>query len=191
MIPGNAITVDTIQGDFLYLQDQPYTPLSQTVMGGVALQDGSQGRLVKPWTVSFIDGVDSTIQVASGSDAPSLTLPASGVQTVSLAFDANMSVIIAYQTYIGANLYYYDTVTAQYITRIFPGFTSSRVCVDNPLDFYTASSDVMFGYTFQGNLCYRQQRDRYNTEYVIKATPKKLIKLGMSSVNRLQFELQG
>jgi hypothetical protein len=188
MIPGNTFTPTPIVGTFLYLQSLPYNPLSQTVMGGVALQDGSQGRLVKPWTVFYLNGL---IQVRPENNAVVFTLPATDVQTVSLAFDANMSLVIAWQTSTDANIYYYDTITASYITRNFPGVISCRVCVDDPLEFYTAQSDVIFGYTLSGNLNYRQQRDRYDIEYLIKPTSKYLIKMGPSSVNRLQFELFG
>lgn len=190
MIPGNRFTSVPIIGTFLYLGEAPYDPLSQTVMGGIALNDGTQGRLVKPWTI-FYTPAAALIQVQPSDGPVALTLSEADVQTVSLAFDTNMSPVISWQTSTGANLYYYDTLTFSYVTRNFAGVTSCRVCVDDPLAFYVSQSDVIFGYTLNGNLCYRQQRDRYDIEYIIKPTSKHLIKMGPSSENRLQFEMLG
>ena len=193
MIPGNIFTPTPIVGNFLYLQDLPYDPLIQTVMGGSALNDAVNGRLVKPWTVFYTPDLlaptTGLIEVQPSDGNVVFTITASDVLTVSLAFDANMAPVIAWTTPDDANLYYYDTLTSTYITRVFPGVTSCRVCVDDPLKFYTSQSDVIFGYTINGNLCYRQQRDRYNTEYIIQPMTGSLTKLGMSSINRLQFEI--
>ena len=131
------------------------------------------------------------IKVNPVTNSVVFTLAATGVTSVSLAFDNNMGLVIAWTTSTGANLYYYDTPTSSYVTRNFPGITSCRVCVDDPREFYTSNSDVIFGYTIGGNLCYRQQRDRYNVEYIIQPTTRPLIKMGPSSENRLQFDMYG
>ena len=193
MIPGNIFTPTPIIGDFLYLQDLPYSPLTQTVMGGTALNNAVDGRLVKPWTVFYTPDLlvptTGVIQVQPSDGGVVLAITADNVLTVSLAFDANMAPVIAWTTSADANLYYYDTLTSTYITRVFSGITSCRVCVDDPLKFYTSQSDVIFGYTINGNLCYRQQRDRYDIEYIIQPIAGSLTKLGLSSLNRLQFEI--
>ena len=186
MIPGNSFTVTPIVGTFLYLQELPYTPLHQQVLGGVALGDGSMGRLVKPWEVTYASG-NITVNPVGG--AVELTLAEPDVSSVSLAFDANMSPVIAWQGSVGTTIYFFNGLTSTYVTQTFSGTTSCRVCVDDPREFYSAQSDVMLGYTLNGNLCYRQQRDRYSIEYIASSTTKQLIKFGPSSVNRLQFGL--
>ena len=185
MIPGNAFTAAPVVGPFMYLQDQPYTPLSQTIMGGVALSNGTQGRLVKAWTVAYIN---NTIQVQPAGGFNALSIPVPGVTSVSLAFDANMAPVIAWTTTGGANLYYYDTITATYITRFFTGVTSCKVAVDDPRDFYNLASDVMFGYTLNNMLYWRQQRDRYDIERLVGPTAQTLIRMGPSVIDRLQFQ---
>jgi hypothetical protein len=155
-------------------------------MGGVAISDPSQGRQVKVWNISY-DGTNINVKPSDGPVAFSLT--ASPVTSVSLAFDNNMGLVIAWTTGTGANLYYFDTLTSQYITRNFSGISSCRVCVDDARDFYQASSDVMFSYTLSGNLYWRQQRDRYDIQYLIGATTKMLIRAAPNIGNRLQFEL--
>ena len=88
-----------------------------------------------------------------------------------------------------ANLYYFDTLTASYTTRNFNDVTSCRVVVDDSRDFYTAAPDVIFGYTRAGNVYWRQQRDRYDTERLIGATSNQLIKMAPNINRRLQFAL--
>ena len=188
MIPGNGITPAPIVGGFSFPLSEEYTPLVQRVWGGLALGDASQGRLVKLWEVRAID---DELRVSPSGEAPVLSLSAPGVLSASLAFDAAMRAVVAWTTAQGAYLYYYDAVTLDYVNRFFPGVTSARVAVDDPRPFYTASSDVIFAYTSGEMLYWRQQRDRYDEERVLGPTPGTLIKVGLSTINRLQFEIRG
>jgi hypothetical protein len=187
MIPANAFTPTPIISNFQPPYDQPYQPLLQNVLGGVAIGNASLGRQVKIWTVAY-NGVSITVKPIDGPIA--FTLVAANVQTVSLAFDNNMGLVIAWQVIGGgSNLYYFDTLTSQYITRLFAGTTSCRVCVDDARDFYTSQSDVIFSYTLGTNLYWRQQRDRYDNQYLIGPTTKLLRKAAPNTGNRLQFQL--
>ena len=186
MIPNNTFTATPVIGTFLYLQDVVYTPLTQTVMGGIAISDPSEGRLYQPWSVNY-DGTN--ILVNPNTSAAVFTMAVPNVVAVSLAFDSNMGIVLAWITTSGtAVLYYYDTIAAAYTTHSYAGITSCRLCVDNPVTYFQGASDVIFGYTNGTNLCYRQQRDRYNIEYIIAPTTKLLTRLGPTSANRLQFE---
>lgn len=188
MIPGNSFTPVPVVSPFTFPDNLPYSPLSDTVMGGVALNNGSQGRMVQLWT-AWYDGAQIRVQPTSGSVV--FSLPVAGVLTLSLAFDQSMALALAYQTAAGSNLYYFNTLTSSYTTLTLPGTTSCRACVDNPANFYAGSSDIIFAYTAGGNLSYRQQRDRYTIEYPIGATgTKKLNRMGLNTGNRLQFELR-
>lgn len=185
MIPDNTITSAPIISNFAYLEGQPYKPLYQQVMGGVALNNPTLGRLVQTWSVEYISGAIE-IRSSDGTLVFSMTQP--NVQTISLAFDNNMSPVLAWVTTGGANLYYYDTITASYITRFFAGVDSCRVAVDDPRDFYNTKSDVIFGYTLFGVVYWRQQRDRYEIGRTVGATGQPLIRMGPSLGNRLQFQ---
>ena len=188
MIPGNGITPAPIVGGFSFPLSEEYTPLVQQVWGGVALGDASQGRLVKLWEVRAVNG---ELRVAPVGQAVLLSVPAPGALSAGLAFDTAMRAVLTWTTAEGAYLYYYDTLTLGYVSRFFAGVSSARVAVDDPRTFYTASSDVIFAYTLGGTLYWRQQRDRYDEARVIGPTPGALIKIGMSTVNRLQFEIRG
>lgn len=185
MIPGNKFTETPVYGEFLYFHGDDYRPLEQKVMGGIALNDSSKGRLFKPWRVSY-DG--SSIYVFDGTEVAT-SLVATDVTSVSMAFDANMAVTLAWTTNDGASLYYFDTTSEEYHTVFYPGITSCRLAVDDPRDFYESESDIIFGYTIQGTLYYRVQRDRYAIPYKISDTDKLLRRMGPTAVSRLQFEL--
>jgi hypothetical protein len=79
-------------------------------------------------------------------------------------------------------------LTSTYLTKDFEGTTSCRVAVDDARDFYNTNSDVIFAYTKNNTLYWRQQRDRYEIERVVGTTAKKLIRMGLAQTNRLQFE---
>lgn len=186
MIPLNTFTPTPIVSDFIDPYGRPYNPLSQYVMGGLAIGDASAGREVQVWNVAY-NGANITVRPEVGAVA--FSMAQSDVQSVSLAFDNNMGLAIAWTTSSGANLYYFDTLTTAYTTQFFPGITSCRVCVDDARDFYAAQSDVIFSYTLSNTLYYRQQRDRYDIQYTIGATTKRLIRAAPNVGNRLQFQL--
>lgn len=108
---------------------------------------------------------------------------------MSLAFDSNMGIVLCWMASNGGNLYYFDTLSSSYTTRAFSDVTSCRVVVDDSRDFYASASDVIFGYTRAGNLCWRQQRDRYDVERVVGPTSRLLVKMAPNINRRLQFAL--
>ena len=187
MIPANTFTPTPIVSDFLDPNTLQYHPLTQVVLGGVALNDPSLGRMYKSWTVYYEFGI---IFVQPNAEPVAFSIAEPDVTSVSLSFDNNMAIVLNWTYTGGAKLYYYDTLTLAYITRDFPGITSSRVCVDDAQPFYNQDSDVIFSYIKNNNLYWRQQRDRYDIERLIGAAPgRTLVKVGLNAGNRLQFKL--
>ena len=184
MIPGGEFTTIPDIAVFLPPLDQPYQPLTQIVWGGVGLNDPSQGRMVQYWQVSY-DGANINIGPVSGSTVFTLAQP--NVDSVSMGFDANMNPVIGWQSGGSASIYFYNVNAFETLT--ITDTTSSRVFLDDPRSFNTADSDVMFAYTKNNMLYYRQQRDNYAIEYEIGATTGFLRKAGLNLKNRLQFEL--
>jgi len=185
MIPNNAFTTQPIVTAFLPPKDEPYVPLTSKSRGGIALNDASQGRDYQNWVVSY-DGAN--ILVAPQGGATVFTLAVAGVRTVSLAFDNNMNVILAWMDSVGAKLYWFNNVS--YVTTAFPA-TSCRVIIDDVSPWYNANSDVIFAYTNNNILYWRQQRDLYAIERTVGPTNANAIltKVGLNVGNRLQFEL--
>ena len=185
MIPANAILPIPEVGALLWPESLPYDPIKHTVMGGLAIGDVSAGRLYQPWEAKL---AQDAITVGPMGQAVAFSLSAPGALTVSLAFDSNMGLAIAWQTAAGSRLYHFGGVTSTYVTRIFSGTTSCRVCVDDARDFYSANSDVIFAYTQSGTLYWRQQRDQYDVPRVVGVTAQKIKKLSLADTSRLQFE---
>ena len=186
MIPSNTFTPVAQPADFIVPYDRAYRPLQHYSLGGIAIGDASRGRDYQVWKVTYMDG-EFKIQPEGG--AVVFSLPATNVQNVSLAFDTNMGIVLAWMSDTGGNLYYFNTDTATYTTRNFPDFTSCRVCIDDAREVNTTNSDVILGYTRAGALYWRQQRDKYNVERFIANTPNRLVKMGPSESRRLQFAL--
>jgi hypothetical protein len=69
---------------------------------------------------------------------------------------------------------------------------SPRLTLDDKRSSQFGNSDVMFGYMRGQSLCYRQQRDRYTIERVLRTDLPEDIRLkniGMMSNWRLKFNL--
>jgi hypothetical protein len=188
-LPLNTITPAPVLAPFIGpLESWTYTPLREQVLGGTAIGNGEAGRMVKGWEISYVDGV---IIINPVNGAPEFTLPIADVLSVSLAFDSNMAVAIAFQTAAGANLYFYSTLTASYDIYTIPGATSCRACVDDPRKFNEGASDVLFGYVLGNVLYYRQQRDRYAVPRLVgPALGSYLSKMGATEGFRVKFELR-
>lgn len=196
MIPNNMFTDSPVVTGFIPPYDLPYTPMQQIVLGGIAISDPSKGRMFQTWTAYYESG---NINIKPTNGAVVETIPAPGAISISLAFDNNMGIVLCWQTSTGSVLYYYDTVAESYVTNSTFGLgtTSCRVAVDDPRDSSVTASDVIFAYTLNGRLYWRQQRDRYVTQYSpstvdnpdLGLTSKRLIKMAPSLGNRLQFEL--
>jgi hypothetical protein len=186
MIPNNTFVTPPIVSAFPYPISLPFSALSETVWGGTALNDGAAGRLIQLWSIWY-DGLSIHIKPSDNAIALSLTVP--NVIQVSLAFDPNMSPVICWEDNTGhANLYYYDTISAQFITLTISA-TSCNAVVDDAAQYLSGFSDVIFSYTFENNLYYRRERDRYAIQYLIGSTTKLLRRVGLNVGNRLQFEL--
>jgi hypothetical protein len=188
-LPLNLITPAPVLTPFLEpLESWVYDPLRERVLGGTAIGNGSDGRMVKDWEISYAGGVITVNPVGGPAE---LTLAIAGVTSVSLGFDNNMAVAIAYMTAAGAHLYFYSTLTAGYDTYTVPGATSCRACVDDPRTFDEGASDVLFGYVLGDNLYYRQQRDRYAVPYLVGAAAGGIAsKMGATRGIRVKFELR-
>jgi hypothetical protein len=160
--------------------------------GGVAVNDPTQGLDVVTWR-GWTDG--TTIFVAP---LPSLTpvttvLTGTDITEVSIAFDQNMDPTVAYVESGVTKLRWYDIQTNSVTITTWPGARSPMVCMDDKRELAADSNDVLFAYIIGGQAVYRQQRDRYSTEYTlgpVANSASRILQLGMGVNNRLQFKVQ-
>lgn len=157
--------------------------------GGIAVGDSSQGLDVQNWTC-WVQGVHVFAQYEGGT--PELLFIGGGITEVSLTFDQAMRYCVAYMQNGIGHLRWYDTMVGEHVVSEFPGIRCPRVCLDDRRSSQLLNSDMILGYLRGDSLCFRQQRDRFEIEYVLRETvfPGAVLRnVGMNINWRLQFEL--
>jgi len=197
MMPGNVLSTMPIVAPFL----SPRTTFRSSALagmtdlhpGGIAIGDPSQGLNYQTWSATADNGGNILVQ-APNTGGPILILSNVGAIWVALAFDQNARIFLAYVTNQG-NAYYYwfDTLISAYKTSLLgPGIPRVFAALDDIRPLEIASSDVILAYikSVDGNLYFRQQRDRFGIEYNLGVAPANLVQMWMNHVNRLQFAFQ-
>jgi len=188
MLPLKELSLTLVKGEYFYPDNIITAPTMDFELGGVDLQDPSQGLQVKSWA-AYIDGHNIWLSAADREAVLVLTRP--GLLTeVSLAFDRNMRYTIVFVEDGLAYLYWYDTLTAGYAITPFEGIITPKLTHDDKRDDQSAASDILFVYIRDNALYFRAQRDRYGVEYLLRADVNgTLEKIGMTNKNRVQFKL--
>lgn len=166
-------------------------------LGGVAFSDTSEGLLEYTW----MGAIDSSgdIWVARVDQDPSTRVTIlTGVNAthVSISFDQNMNLMVAYESNDNSYLYWYNTVTTSHETIEVLNAYSPHIELDDKRPASTGISDGIFAYMKNNpdgetaSLYMRQQRDRYTVEYLLKddiKLGKLLQRVGMTNDMRLAF----
>lgn len=188
MIPEGGLASESRFAPWLDYNNKPFSPLVDHEMGGVAIGDASQGLRVKLWTVDVHEGM---VRVHDGGEQSEPLFPADGIERLGLAFDQNMRPFVAYMQEGVARFFWYDTLAQAFATGEIPGARDVCCCLDDKRELQAQSSDIILAYLRGDKLCYRQQRDRYGIEYVLKdGVGGELRRVGMNTANALQFELE-
>lgn len=192
MLPGNVASSLDVPGAFL----PPDTLASSKVIdferGGVAIGDASLGLDYQDWRGEVIEATGQ-VRIYPVGSPPSVYYTESGITEFSFCFDQSMRPVLAYVASGLTKLRWFDSVAGAFTVTTFPNTRSPRLALDDKRPMQIADSDVIFGYIrSDGALCYRQQRDRYEIERVLRVgidASQRLINMGMSNVLRLQFEI--
>ena len=195
MIPQKRLSTSLVYGDYLYPDNIVVTSLYDYSIGGIALQDASQGLQVQAWMV-WIDDVKESVWISSPTHPASILFTLSNLTEVSLAFDQNMRPFIAFVQFGNARFWWYDSLSASQIFSDLPsGSVSPRCTLDDTRPLEVAASDIILTYINNNNLFFRAERDRYTIEYVLQTNLSTLVaaptinKVGMNNRERLQFTL--
>jgi hypothetical protein len=164
-------------------------------LGGVALNNPLEGLRKRVWILE-VDKDTGDFVLSAPENFPVTLFTAPGTTEASLTFDQNMRPVVAYVQEGVAKFYWYDTVLGAAVTTVLASdVRNPKCCLDDKRPYQTAqgSNDVILAYLRGTGLYYRQQRDRFETEYLLKdpIPGSKLLRVGMNSVWRLQFELEG
>lgn len=196
MMPDNVLSTETIQGRFIPPDDIITDELTDYEMGGIAIQDPSQGLMVQPW-IGFWKPEDSTVYIRPVESPTNIALFVEpNVIEFSFTFDQNMRWVTATRTADKkVKLRWFDATVAAYVISEFTNIDTFKLCLDDKREIQTQAgvSDVIFTYIKANSLYWRVQRDRYMTEYYgINAIPGnvRITNFGMASNWRLQWRYQ-
>ena len=190
MIPDDVLSTTPVHAQFLFPRNIPRRPFIDYEYGGVDIQDGTQGLRVKVWKGEYLDG---QIVLSADGVAPIAVLSIPGVFDFQFTFDRNMNPFVTYELIDGTcKFYWFDTLTSSFTTTtLAAGTVTPRCCHDDNRDLEVQTSDIILAYCRAGNLYYREQRERYQTEHLLSnEAPNGLVQIGMNRKLRLQFQLQ-
>lgn len=191
MLPDNAASTTPVGGQILYPDNLVSDARTDYEMGGLALNDASEGINYQPWECR-LDDDEIRVRPLGDTGEGTLLVSGSGITSVSFAFDRNMNPAVAYLQSGVCKLYWYDNTIPGMTTTEFPDATQPHMTHDDKRDGAVARSDVIFAYVRDDVLYYRQQRDRYTIERSLGAIPAGQIlrNVGMNDQLRLQFEVR-
>lgn len=191
MLPGDSLSTVADVAPFSRGNIERTSKLTDYELGGVDLQNPTQGLSGYLWKC-WADNGRVLIQ-REGADTVVLFTPGP-INELAFAFDRSMLPVVAYMP-PGQTTYlrWYDSQAAVYTTTTFGGIRCPRLTMDDKREGQSTSSDVIFAYiTDAGELAYRQQRDRYEIQRVLKSDIDPEITLrniGMTTNWRLKFDL--
>ena len=192
-LPENQLSVSAVPAPFVGARSLPITPIVDYEDGGIAISDPSRGLLYQRWrAILFRPGEpDSYVQLDAREVAPFTLVELPNITEISIAFDQLMRPTLAFVRNGIAYLRWFDSVPGQYVTdEIGAGIITPRVSMDDKRFLATNGyqlNDVILAYVRDGNLYYRQQRDRFLVERLLAEGVKPLIKIGFSRGLRFQF----
>lgn len=201
MNPLKTLVLPAIVGAFLPPDNLPNTPLLDYQLGGVGLSNPTQGLQVQTWTLQVLGTGAGTYVSVSAPNTPATTLFSLPFLTwARLAFDQNMHPVVSYVSNDSPGFYWWDpTIPGNTFTALASTVSNPCVTMDDKRALQTVegNNDVVLAYINNTNLCYRLQRERYNTEHVWYSNITDIIanpfvnKIGMASNYRLLLDIRG
>lgn len=199
MLPGNTLSSTPIITAFLYPKNLQTANFESVDLGGIALNDPSAGLMYQGWKAFFLqDDPDGVVYLGpiNGPYSPYINFP--GISTISVTFDQNMNPFLAVTQAGIAKFHWWDSLTSSYQTTNLPaGSKYPKASLDDKRQFALGSSDIILSYIRDGNLYYRQQRERYLIEHLLYADLNQdiidpiLTDVGMSVGSRFIFAVSG
>lgn len=193
-ITGHVLSSQVIEGRILVPDDRDVSPILDFELGGIDLNDNTQGNQYQTWTARLRYRAGSSvggIYLKADDGEEFLFYNAPGITEFSFTFDQNMQPFLCFMQGGDAKYYWWDpTISAYALTNLPTGSISPKCCLDDKRRLETGTSDILLLYARDNNLYYREQRDRYLTEYLLKTgiIGGPLV-AGMNNRNRVQIFL--
>lgn len=162
--------------------------LTDYEMGGVALNDPSQGLLYQLWS-AWVEA--DAVKIQAPSVPEQILFNQTGITELSLTFDQNMAPFVAFVANGTSTYWWFDpNAQAQVFSSLPSDAVSPRCVLDDKRRFASSYSDILLGYVRGTTLYYRLQRERYQTEHTLRAgAGNRLETLAMAENKRLMFTM--
>ena len=165
MMPDNALSSQSVPSSIIGARALGIGLKTDYEDGPIGIADASQGLYVQVWGGQAFD---LGVFIESNATGRIDIMSALNITTMSFTFDQNGRVVVVYTQYGNTRIWWYDTTLSDYTTStIGTGITSPKVFLDEKRPIFAASSDIILGYIKNDNLYFRQQRDRYEIEYLL------------------------
>lgn len=192
MIP--ARSSEPVVGTIYAPDNAPKRPTIDFEMGGIALQDPSQGLQVQTWRAWF-DRNEAAVFVEAPNTPPTMIFEQAAITWLSFCFDQNMRWAAVYTLADGQSyLRWYDSALPGYtITPLDVGVVTPYLTLDDKRQSQGAVSDMVLAYIREENVYLRVQRERFGVMHMwAEKIPKDWIirNFGMSNKLRLQMEIR-
>src|SRR5574337_470703 len=202
MIPNHSLIQPPRWFKYFPPVDLPITNTTDLALGGIGLSDPSKGLQYQTWSGSVTDiGLSSSsVYISSPNTVNTFLFTYPGIIWIRFTFDQNMHPFVSFYTGSIAGYFWFDPTLPGNTISILPAGISYPSCVlddSRPIEVRAGTGDIILAYVNNTNLCYRQQRDRYQIEYVLYSGINNIIsnpfvnKIGMNEKYRLQFEIGG
>ena len=192
MIPSTPLVVLRPEGIYLAPDDISPGLLYDYELGGLALEDASEGLEYQNW-VCWFDGASVRAKPVSDTGNGTVLISITGVTRLSFALDLDMRPYVAYTLSDGVSrFYWYNPALPAHTTSVYTGTRTPRVCYDDKRSSSMFTSDIVIAYLKGSDLCYRQQRDNFTVEYTRYTDlplSARLINVGKTTAHQLQFEI--
>lgn len=162
------LSIPSIATPFTNPIKQVGQPLVGYEMGALQLQNPAGGLMQQLWTLIYSGG--GFYVSAPNQNGWTLLFNDGEATECDLAFDQNMFPFVCYMAAGHMRYFWYDPVSQQFEqVDLGVGYRSPRCTLDDKRPFDVSNSDINFSYiNLQTlNLCYRLQRERYQTEHVL------------------------
>ena len=189
MMPANALSSVPLPSSFLAPKDVVKQPLIDLFLGGVDINNASQGLQSKVWTAGYIS---AAVLFSAQGVGPYTIITVPGITWLTATVDQLMNPFIAYQTSAGTFFRWFDTVASSFVTTQLPAGAVLPYCMlDDPRPLEASSSDIILAYVNGGNLYFRAQRERFGTEHLLGNIGTQVFtQMGMNKLYRMQFQFQ-
>lgn len=199
--PSTLSTPTPIYTPFLPPDGDSITTTTDITLGGIGLYDPSQGLEVQDWSLTIVpNGLNGDFYLSAPNTSPTYLFSRTNATWGRLAFDQNMFPFISYIDINGAGYYWYDPIAHAFSFVTMASDVTSPCCAmddKRAISTRVGSNDIILMYIRGNLLCYRQQRDRYGSEYILSTNISALVpnpsvwKIGMNEGMRLQILLHG